>query len=143
MASWWDAPAGGGFLCLSPREAQLIDSMAEALFPPGGTPALSGRDAGIARFLDEVIDGVPGPTHELLRLFLHALDDFTRVTRRSGFCELSLGERTTLLESWAQSSQYLFRSSVSSLILFISMGYCMHPEVKQACGWIFPCGFGS
>jgi hypothetical protein len=140
--SWWDAPSGAAFAALSDREAQVIDSMAEALFPPGGVPALSGADAGISRFLDEVIDVMPGVTDNLLRLFICALDDTARLTRFSGYCELPLAERTELLSSWGQSPHYLFRSSVSSLVLFLSMGYCMHPEVKDACGWIFPCGYG-
>jgi hypothetical protein len=141
--SWWDAPAGAAFAARPAREAQLIDSMAEALFPPGGVPALSGADAGISRFLDEVIDVMPGVTDNLLRLFICALDDTARLTRRSGYCELPLAERAELLSSWGQSPHYLFRSSVSSLVLFLSMGYCMHPEVKDACGWIFPCGYGA
>jgi len=142
-ASWWNAPAGVALICLSAREAQVIDSMTEALFPPGGRPALSGADAGLSRFLDEVLDVMPAPTDQLLRLFINALDDTARLTRFSGYCELPLAERTELLRSWGQSSHYLFRSSVSSLILFLSMGYCMHPEVKDACGWIFPCGYGD
>jgi len=141
--SWWDAPAGAAFAALSDREAQLVDSFGEALFPPGGVPALSGADAGLARFLDEVIDVMPGATDNLLRLFLCALDDTARLTRFSGYCELPLAERTELLSTWSQSPHYLFRSSVNSLVLFLSMGYCMHPKVKDACGWIFPCGYGA
>jgi hypothetical protein len=140
--SWWDAPTGAAFAALSDREAQLVDSFGEALFPAGGVPALSGADAGLARFLDEVIDVMPGATDNLLRLFLCALDDTARLTRFSGYCELPLAERTELLSTWSQSPHYLFRSSVNSLVLFLSMGYCMHPEVKDACGWIFPCGYG-
>jgi len=141
--SWWDAPVGAGFAALSDREADLVDSLGEALFPAGGVPALSGADAGLARFLDEVIDVMPGATDNLLRLFLCALDDTARLTRFSGYCELPLAERTELLGTWSQSPHYLFRSSVNSLVLFLSMGYCMHPEVKDACGWIFPCGYGA
>ena len=55
-ASWWDAPRAQELRCLSAREAQIVDSMAEALFPPGGIPELSGADAGISRFLDGVVD---------------------------------------------------------------------------------------
>jgi hypothetical protein len=142
-ASWWDAPRAQELRCLSEREAQIVDSMAEALFPPGGTPELSGADAGISRFLDGVVDSIPASTDNLLRLFINALDDFTRLTRFSGYCELPLAERTELLGTWAQSPQYLFRSSVSSLLLFISMGYCLHPQVQEDCGWIFPCGYGG
>ncbi|MEE2829665.1 MAG: gluconate 2-dehydrogenase subunit 3 family protein [Myxococcota bacterium] len=142
VASWWDQPAEEGFLCLSSREAELVDSLAEALFPPGGTPALSGADAGISRYFDWVVDSIPPPTQHLLRSFLHALDDTARITRLSSYASLPLDERTELLGDWAQSPHYLFRSSVSSLVLFLSMGYCGHPEVRDACGWVFPCGYG-
>jgi len=143
VVSWWDQESSAKYSCLSEREVQLIDSMAEALFPPGGTPALSGAEAGVSHFVDGVVDAIPSTTQELLRSFLHALDDFTRITRFSGYVELPLDERTELLGSWTQSSQYLFRSSVSSLVLFLSMAYCLHPEVKEACGWIFPCGYSA
>ena len=143
VVSWWDVPADAPYACLSEREARLADSLAEALFPAGGRPALSGADAGLARFLDDVLDATPAPTAELLRLFLHALDDFTRLSHFAGYVELPLAERSALLEGWSQSDNYLFRSAVSGLVLFLSMGYCLHPEVKEACGWVFPCGFGE
>ena len=113
VVSWWDVPADAPYACLSEREARLADSLAEALFPAGGRPALSGADAGLARFLDDVLDATPAPTAELLRLFLHALDDFTRLSHFAGYVELPLAERSALLEGWSQSDNYLFRSAVS------------------------------
>jgi len=141
VASYWNRDAGAGFQTLAPHEGELIDALAEAMFPPGGSPALSGRDAGIAAFLDQVLTDMPEPTDNLLRSLLHVLDDWARVSRGGGYCGLSLEVRSERLQSWLVHPRHEVRGAISSVMLFVSMGYCGHPEVKDACGWIFPCGY--
>ena len=47
---WWDQPAHAGWGFLSSSEVDFLEALADALFPPGGTPPLAGADAGLARF---------------------------------------------------------------------------------------------
>ncbi len=141
VASWWDRQPGEGFEILSDDEAAIVDAIAEAMFPPGGTPALSGKDAGIAAWFDVVLAHTPQPTPNLIRTLMHALDDQARLTRGRGFANLPLQVRTARLHGWLRSSNHNVRGAIGSLVLFVSMGYCGHPDVKEACGWVWPCGF--
>ena len=139
--SWWDRAPGEGFKKLSADEAEIVDCIAEAIFPPGGTPALSGRDAGASRYLDDVLAEVESPTGDLLRLLLHALDDWARLTRLSGWAKLSIEERGEALQAWSRHESHLIRGAITGLTIFISTAYTTHPEVQKAAGWVFPCGY--
>jgi hypothetical protein len=141
VGAWWDAPASRGYACLTSIEADLVDAIAEGYFPPGGTPALGGGDAGIARYLDGLFAMMDEPTPTLLRMLLHALDDSCRVSRMSGFCALSVEERGEVLRGWTTSDSHLVRGAMGGLLTFIGTAYCGHPEVRAACGWEFPCGY--
>jgi len=139
--TWWDRPATEGYRMLSADEVELVDSLCEAIFPPGGTPAISGRDVGAARYLDDVLGDVVEPMGDLLRLVLHALDDWSRVTRFKGWSALSIEERGEALQSWTRHGSHLVRGAVTGLVIFIVGAYTTHPEVQAAAGWQFPCGY--
>jgi len=141
LGSWWDADSSPGYRTLNAHEAALMDSIAEAYFPPGGTPALSGADAGISRYLDALFDVMDEPTPSMLRMLLYALDDGARLTHRAGLLALPVEERSDVLRGWTQSDSHLLRGAIGGLLTFIGTAYCGHPEVREACGWEFPCGF--
>lgn len=141
LAGWWLGEPEGDYLFLAPDEVALADALAEALFPPGGHPALSGKDAGLARYLDGILAVMDPPTNEALRILLHALDDWAVLSSGSGYSKLDLEERTANLQRWLNHEQHLVRGAVTGLTIFLSMGYCGHPDVKAAAGWVFPCGF--
>jgi len=140
-ASWWDQDPADGWRALSPREVDLFDALADAMFPPGGTPALAGSESGVTRWLDAVLADQPEPTGDLIRLLLHALDDEARLTTGHSITGLSLEARADKLRGWLANENHLVRGAVTSISLFLSMGYCGHPDVIKACGWIWPCGF--
>jgi hypothetical protein len=141
VASFWKQAPAQGFAALSSSEAEIIDAIAEALFPPGGTPSLSGRDVGAARWFDAVVSTQPAPTGDLLRLVLHVLDDWSRLTEGSGFAKLPLADRTARLAAWTHHRRHEVRGVVGAVVLFTSAAYCTHPDVRAALGWRFPCGF--
>lgn len=141
IGAYWDPAASPGYSSLTQNEAELIDSISEAYFPPGGTPALGGGDAGISRYLDAIFDQMDEPTPTMLRMLLLALDDNARLTRFAGLRELSIEKRGDLLRSWTQSDNHLVRGAIGGLLTFIGAAYCGHPEVRTACGWEFPCGY--
>ncbi|MCP4869129.1 MAG: gluconate 2-dehydrogenase subunit 3 family protein [Proteobacteria bacterium] len=141
VGSWWDQDPGAEWQALSPREAELFDALADAMFPPGGTPALSGSESGVTRWFDAVLATQPDPTGDLIRLLLHALDDWTRVSTGKSLTGLSVTERGDKLRGWLSAENHLVRGAVSSIALFVSMGYAGHPDVREACGWIWPCGY--
>lgn len=141
VASWWDRDPAEGWLALSPQEIGLVDALAEAMYPPGGTPALSGKEAGLARYFDGVMHAMDPPTDKLLRLLLHALDDWAFVSAGLPYAQLPLEARTDKLRVWLHDESHHIRGAISGLMVFLGMGYCGHPDVKQAAGWIFPCGY--
>lgn len=141
IGSWWDAPPDAGYATLTADEAALIDAIAEAYFPPGGTPSLSGADAGIARYMDAMFTLMDEPTPTMLRMLLHALDDMSRATRFAGLRALDVEARGDLLRSWTTSDNHLVRGAIGGLLTFIGTAYCGHPAVREACGWQFPCGY--
>jgi hypothetical protein len=143
VGSWWKKDTGPGLQILAPEEAELVDAVAEALFPAGGTPELSGADAGVSAWLDAHFVHLPDDTASQLRLLMNALDDWARLTQGARWAELPVERRSAKLESWMRADNHLVRGAISGLVIFVSMGYCLHPEVKDACGWQWPCGMGK
>ncbi len=141
VASWWDRDPAEGWLALGPHEVELVDALAEAMFPQGGTPFLSGKDAGLARYFDGIMAVMDSPTDKLLRLLLHALDDWAFLEVGTPYARLPLEARIERLQLWLRHDSHLVRGALNGLVIFLGMGYCGHPEVKAAAGWIFPCGY--
>jgi hypothetical protein len=141
VASWWDRDAAPGYEKLSPQEVKLVDALSDAMFPPGGTPALSGSEAGLARYFDGVLAAMDEPTNDLLRLLLHALDDWAFLEAGLPYAQLPLEARIDKLSVWVKHDSHHVRGAITGLLIFLGMGYCGHPDVKKAAGWIFPCGY--
>ncbi len=100
VGSWWKKDTGPGLQILAPEEAELVDAVAEALFPAGGTPELSGADAGVSAWLDAHFVHLPDDTASQLRLLMNALDDWARLTQGARWAELPVERRSAKLESW-------------------------------------------
>lgn len=141
VVSWYDRDPSEGYRCLTSHEADLLDALAEAWFPPGGVPALSGARAGVSRYLDELFSVMDEPTPSLLRTLLHTLDDWSRLRHGGGLVTLALDTRIEVLRGWTSHDNHLLRGAIGGLGTFIATAYCGHPDVKAACGWQFPCGY--
>ncbi len=141
VVNWWDRDAADGYESLGPQEVKLVNALGEAMFPPGGVPALSGAEVGLDHYFDGILTAMDSPTDNLLRLLLHALDDWAFLEAGLPYAQLSLDARIDKLDLWLNHDSHLVRGAVSGLLVFLGMGYCGHPEVKAAAGWIFPCGY--
>lgn len=137
----WDQDNAPGYRALSAEEAEIVDAIAEALFPPGGSPPQSGRDVGASLWFDQIVAHQPSPTAELLRAVLHLLDRWARVAEGSPFAALPLDRRTERLSAWTHHARHEVRAVVGAVLLFVANAYCGHPEVRAAMGWQFPCGY--
>ncbi len=140
--SWWDRPAGQGLKVLSAEEHRFAQMLAEAWMPPGGTPALSGADARLGDWLDELLAAQPETPRTQLKLLMHGLDHLTIPTRLMVFQGLSLEDRTAELHSWIHSDRYLLRSAGQAVLVLLSLGWTMHPDVKPHVAPWFLCGVG-
>lgn len=141
VASWWDRDAAAGYEALSEKEVAIVEALSDAMFPPGGDPPLSGTEAGLARYFDGILAAMDPPTDKLLRLLLRALDDWAFLGSGRSYAKLPLEERTETLRGWATHDSHHVRGAVAGMLVFLGMGYCGHPDVKAAAGWVFPCGY--
>ncbi|TNE85101.1 MAG: hypothetical protein EP330_27245 [Deltaproteobacteria bacterium] len=140
--SWWDRPPGEGLKALSVDEHAFVQALAEAWMPPGGDPVISGAEAGLGHFMDDLLGPmVPGQAKEL-KLLLNLLDDFTVPRRLSRFQHLDLDTRIEVLRGWFESDNHLLRSGVQALIALLASGYTLHPSVAERVRRWYPCGYG-
>jgi hypothetical protein len=139
---WWDRPPGAGLKRLSQDEHDFVVAIAEAWFPGGGEPALSGADADLGAFFDDVLDGMQPATATELKLLLQALDDLTLPTRFAPFRTLSLDDRIEVLGAWMGSDQWLLRNAVQATLVLVGTGYTTHPAVVETLRPWFACGYG-
>ena len=140
--AWWDRPAAAGYLHLSAEEADFLDAVAAAVFPAGGEPAMGGREAGVAHFLDEVWTGLQPAQRRLIRLSFHALDALPRATHLSAFRELEEDRAREVLRGWLDHPVAELRGLVTSLHMFAALAWTTHPAVAPHYAAQFPCGFG-
>ncbi len=140
--SWWHAPLGAGHTVLSDDEYAFIDAVAEGWMPRGGTPALSGKDAGLASFVDVVIARMPEPERSLVRLLFNALDDLTLASHFTRFRNLDLADRTTVLAQWIDNPSPNIRQAIRAVLALLSEGWTQHPDVITVIRPMFPCGVG-
>lgn len=142
VASWWDQPADAPLLVLSDAESAILDAFAEALYPSGGDPALGGREAGVARYLDGLILSMADEQANLLRLSLHALDALPLTTHGARLRDLAPPVSTAVVRGWLDLDQPELRGVVQSFTLFCGMAYFSHPAVAPRIAALSNCGFG-
>ena len=140
---WWEQPHDAGWLFLSADEVGFLEALSDALFPPGGVPALAGADAGLARFFDDLVGAWEPAQRDLIRLLLHALDTWPLPARQSRFAALDRGARLEIIQGWIGHPLAEVRGAAVSLILFLGMGYTLHPETADTFGPLYGCRYGA
>lgn len=140
---WWDRPPGAAHQALSDDEYATIQALAEAWMPAGGLPHLSGADAKVGVFVDDLVAHLPHPERELIKLLIQALDDATLPRHFAGFRSLDRETRTMVVKKWLASDVIEERTAVRALLLLIAEGWVQHPDVLAALGGEFPCGYGA
>lgn len=141
-ARWWDQPASAPLAHLSIEEVAFLDALADAVFPEGGTPALSGRQAHVSRYVDAVLIGMVPMQRELLRLGLHALDALAVAETGAFYSALDPGRAASVLRGWLAAGDPNLRGLAQSMYIFVGMAYLAHPDVAPVLAPQFRCGFG-
>ena len=131
---------------IAPRVNEIkfafVDALAEAWMPPGGTPALSGSEAGLGAFMDDLIAAMPESQGNELKLLINLLDDFTVPRRLARFSSLSLDTRIEVLGGWLDTPNHFLRSGVTALVALLASGYTMHPAISAQVNEWYRCGYG-
>lgn len=143
VCSWWEQPPDAPLRNLSVDEVAVLDAIAEAIFPAGGIPSLSGREAKVGRYLDALLAGMVPMQRDLFRLALHGLNTLAYVQVGGTLPELGPEGVGALLRRWLVSGDANLRGIAQSLHVFVSMAYLAHPEVSPVIAAQFGCGFGS
>lgn len=141
---WWNHPPGGDLEALSQHEFNVIQAIAEAWMPPGeGPPDLSGSEANVGKFVDEIVSRMGAEQRKQFKLLIHLLDDLTMAIEFKPFHQLDRFKRSGHLQVWMNSPWYLLRQATAAVVILISMGYTVHPEVAKHISPWFRCGYGA
>lgn len=143
LIEWWDQPATAPYTCLSDGEATFVRAWAEVAFPATESTPISGAQAGLDRFFDQVLQFAPPDASKLLKLLLNGLDAASVPTHGTTFVSLDHADRLDRFEAWTHSEMSLFRSATQGLVLLIGMGWSIHPDVAPVMKKMHSCGFGQ
>jgi hypothetical protein len=125
---------------LSAREATFLGAAADAVFPPGGVPALSGAEAGAVRHIDRWLALLTRRNRVLIRLLLAFFEHATLLFPAPGrggrrrFSSLSAAQRMALLEDWEHSPLRMRRIVFASLRTILTSSYFASPDVLRELG---------
>lgn len=131
-------PRVEGAQCLASRELACLDSVGEALFPPGGAVEVSGLDARVSRYVDRLVSASQPRTRLLMRLLFFLIEHGTLIFPAPGgvrglrrFSSLDLDRRVAVLEAWRTSRMAPRRLVFTSLRALLTLGYFAHPPVQE------------
>lgn len=121
---------------LTRGEREIVAACAEVLLPAGGAIPLSGMDAGVLDYFDDVLARIPATTRFLLRALIQFVEHSPtiygpfkkRVTR------LSAKDRSKVLEGLANSRLYLLRTAFLGLRTVLTIAYFGNDEVNRTVG---------
>jgi hypothetical protein len=142
-ASWWDTPADAPLQVLSEDEADILDALAEAIYPEGGDPAIGGRRARCGRACDTVMQGLVPTQAKLLKLAIHALDALPVVPHGARLRHLPTAAATDVVRGWLRSDLAELRGVVQSLAIFVGTAWTLHPDVQPRIAAMTRCGYGA
>ena len=134
---------GEHLVALSPTEWSFEQALGEAWMPPGGEPAISGAEAGVGGYVDQVVETMPQVQAKLFKVLLHLLDDATLPSHFTRFQQLELDARIEVLRGWVNHGNPLIRQATGAVLVLAAIGYTSHPEAAEAFRPQFRCGFNT
>jgi gluconate 2-dehydrogenase subunit 3-like protein len=121
------------------RELALVAAVADALFPPGGAIAESGREADVAGYVDRLVAASQPRQRALMRALFFLFEHATLVFPAPGglrglrrFSAQGVGAREAVLERWRTSRLFLRRLVFTSLRALCTLGYFASPGVLRS-----------
>lgn len=143
VTSWWDQSPEAPMRHLSADEVDFLDALADGIFPEGGEPAISGRAAGVSRYVDALLGGMIPTQRNLFRAAIHGLNTLSYAQTGSTVNTMSPAEAAETLARWLVADDGNLRGIAQSFHIFIGMGYLAHPAVSPTIAGQFRCGFGG
>lgn len=116
-------------------EAAFVAAAAEAIYPPGGAIACSGREAEVPAYLDRLLD----VSHPRIRVLIHLLFLFVEHATlvwpapgaggRRRFSSLDPEQQVAALAAWGRRRWLFARLVFTGLRGLLTLGYFAHPSV--------------
>lgn len=141
---WWDQDVSPDYRIISGEEADIIASIADAMFPGDGTFP-NANELGVVEFFDGYLTTIDVRSSRLLRVLLHAIDDVAALADfgMTRFRFRPRNERIEILNAWDNSFFFGRRGAFRGVKLVISTAYCEHPDVLAAAQIDFACGVSA
>ncbi len=131
-------PATPEGVALSRRELAALDALADASFPPDGAIGRSGSEAGVPRYVDELVALSQPRQRVLMRLLFFLVEHGTLLfPARAGwqslrrFSSLPVHARAAWLEGWRTSALFPRRLAFTSLRAVLTLAYFADPVVQR------------
>jgi hypothetical protein len=135
---------GPGLLVLSQGEAELVQSLGEALFPPGNPLQISAVEVDLVGAVDQLLGTSLDPmVGEVFRNVLRTLDFGTTTLRGTSFVSLPLKTRQEIIAIWADESVIPRRMALDSVRLVLGMAFLGDPTVQARLGWESSCSWSN
>jgi len=146
VAIWAVVPSLGSVLRtaseLGDRAAQrALDSLLDAMVPPGGPFAAGAHEASIAPAIESFVTGAGPAALRAFRLGLRVFDVspyFLPPFRLRRFSRLPLDDRVVLLTAWEESRLVPRRQAMHLLKLLVMSHFYARPEIEAQIGYPHP-----
>lgn len=145
LLAWGGVRLFGGYpapdrtpLCLRRGEWATLEAAGETLFPAGGPVPPSGREAGVAAYVDRLVAASQPRQRLLIRLLLFLVEHATLLFPAPGlsgwrrFSSLDAGQREAVVASWQKSRLFPRRLVFTTLRAICTLGYLSDPSVQRA-----------
>ena len=121
---------------LSAREQKIVAACADASFPEGGDPALSGVQAGLVSYIDGHVASIQPDKRFLIRLLFVFIELHPWVfgPYRRRFTKLSAPQQIETLVALQTHKLYFLRVTLVSIRTLFCLGYMANPEVAERVG---------
>lgn len=134
FANGWTAP---GLPPLTAAEARILEALADTVFPADAGLPVSGGQAHVVAYFEDLLAHLPLREQILLRGLLWGFEAQALVTRPralSRFTRLSPEDREKSLKAWDQSPLYAGRLLFQALRGILLWAYVDNAEVGEAMG---------
>ncbi|MDF1564747.1 MAG: hypothetical protein P1V51_17025 [Deltaproteobacteria bacterium] len=122
---------------LTSAEARILEALAETVFPPDAGLPISGSEAHVVAYFEEMLSFLPLREQIMIRAMLVGFEVQALVTRPrslSTFSRLSPEERDKSLRFWNDNPLYFARLLFQALRGLLLWAYVDNAEVGQAMG---------
>jgi len=132
-------PPREGLFVFDATEFEVIEQLADTLFPGPPECPFTAAQIGVGRFIDLYVANLYDDTKQLFRMLVRTLNLSTVLSHGAAFHYLPLSRRQKTLAEWATSDLRVRRAGYQSLSFAARMGYFEDERVRAAAGFTVGC----